>query len=283
MIETLEQRLQQAHATGRTLVMGVVNVTPDSFSDGGEFLAPDRAVHHALELVAAGADILDVGGESTRPGAEPVDEVEELGRVLPVIEGIVAATDVPVSIDTAKPGVMQRAVAAGATMINDVNALRAEGALETAARLGVPVCIMHMLGEPRTMQKNPAYVSVVEDIRAFLAERVAACETAGIDRRHVVLDPGFGFGKALEHNLELLARLDELVAMGFPVLAGMSRKSMLGAITGRKIPAERVAASLAAHLIAAQKGAAVLRVHDVAETADALKVLSAVGSAAQTR
>lgn len=283
MIETLEQRLQQAHATGRTLVMGVVNVTPDSFSDGGEFLAPDRAVHHALELVAAGADILDVGGESTRPGAEPVDEVEELGRVLPVIEGIVAATDVPVSIDTAKPGVMQRAVAAGATMINDVNALRAEGALETAARLGVPVCIMHMLGEPRTMQKNPAYVSVVEDIRAFLAERVAACETAGIDRRLVVLDPGFGFGKALEHNLELLARLDELVAMGFPVLAGMSRKSMLGAITGRKIPAERVAASLAAHLIAAQKGAAVLRVHDVAETADALKVLSAVGSAAQTR
>ena len=263
--------------------MGVVNVTPDSFSDGGEFLAPDRAVRHALELVAAGADILDVGGESTRPGAEPVDEVEELGRVLPVIEGIVAATDVPVSIDTAKPGVMQRAVAAGAAMINDVNGLRAEGALETAARLEVPVCIMHMLGEPRTMQKNPAYASVVEDIRAFLAERVAACETAGIDRRRLVLDPGFGFGKTLEHNLELLARLDELVAMGFPVLAGMSRKSMLGAITGRKTPAERVAASLAAHLIAAQKGAAVLRVHDVAETADALKVLSAVGAAAQTR
>ncbi|MDZ7789341.1 MAG: dihydropteroate synthase [Xanthomonadales bacterium] len=283
MAETLEQRLQQAHATGKTLVMGVVNVTPDSFSDGGEFLAPDRAVRHALELVAAGADILDVGGESTRPGAEPVDEVEELERVLPVIEGIVAATDVPVSIDTAKPGVMQRAVAAGAAMINDVNGLRAEGALEMAARLEVPVCIMHMLGEPRTMQKNPTYDSVVDDIRDFLRERVLACEAAGIPTSRIVLDPGFGFGKTLEHNLELLARLDELVAMGFPVLAGMSRKSMLGAITGRETPAERVAASLAAHLIAAQKGAAVLRVHDVAETVDALKVLSAVGAAAQTR
>jgi dihydropteroate synthase len=276
MAESLARRLQQAHATGRTLVMGVVNVTPDSFSDGGEFLAPDRAVRHALALVAEGADLLDVGGESTRPGAEPVDEAEELRRVLPVIEGIVAATDVPVSIDTAKPDVMRRAVAAGASMINDVNGLRAPGAIEAVAKLGVPVCIMHMLGEPRTMQKSPRYDSVVDDIRDFLRERVLACREAGIDERCVVLDPGFGFGKTLEHNLELLARLDELVALGHPVLAGMSRKTMLGKITGRERPADRVAASVAAHLLAAQKGAAIVRVHDVAETVDALKVQSAV-------
>jgi dihydropteroate synthase len=263
--------------------MGVVNVTPDSFSDGGEFLAPDRAVRHALELVASGADILDVGGESTRPGAEPVGELEELERVLPVIEGIVAATDVPVSIDTAKPGVMRRAVAAGASMINDVNGLRGEGAIEAVAELEVPVCIMHMLGEPRTMQKNPRYDSVVDDIRDFLRERVLACEAAGIPGSRIVLDPGFGFGKTLEHNLELLARLDEVVALGKPVLVGMSRKSMLGKLTGRERPADRVAASVASHLIAAQKGAAVVRVHDVAETVDALKVLQAVGSAVKTR
>jgi dihydropteroate synthase len=277
MAETLEQRLQQAHVNGQTLVMGVVNVTPDSFSDGGRFLAPDRAVRHALELVAAGADLLDVGGESTRPGAEPVGEAEELERVLPVIEGIVAATDVPVSIDTAKPEVMRRAVAAGAGMINDVNGLRAEGAMAAVARLDVPVCVMHMLGEPRTMQKNPSYDSVVDDIGDFLRERVLACREAGIDESRIVLDPGFGFGKTLEHNLELLRRLDELVALGFPVLAGMSRKTMLGTITRRERPVDRVAASVAAHLIAAQKGAAVLRVHDVAETVDALKVLRAVG------
>ena len=283
MAETLEQRLQRAHATGATLVMGVVNVTPDSFSDGGKYLSPGLAVDHALELVAAGADILDVGGESTRPGAEPVAEDEELERVLPVIEGIVAATAVPVSIDTAKPGVMRRAVAEGVSMINDVNGLRAEGAIEAVAELDVPVCIMHMLGEPRTMQQNPSYDSVVDDIRDFLRERVLACEEAGIDPSRLVLDPGFGFGKTLEHNLELLARLDELVSLGFPVLAGMSRKSMLGTITGRKNPADRVAASVAAHLIAAQKGAAVLRVHDVAETVDALKVLGAVGTAAKNR
>ncbi|RFF29263.1 dihydropteroate synthase [Wenzhouxiangella sediminis] len=283
MAESLEHRLQEAHATGRPLVMGVVNVTPDSFSDGGEFLAPDRAVRHALELVASGADILDVGGESTRPGAEPVGELEELERVLPVIEGIVAATDVPVSIDTAKPGVMRRAVAAGASMINDVNGLRGEGAIEAVAELEVPVCIMHMLGEPRTMQKNPRYDSVVDDIRDFLRERVLACEAAGIPGSRIVLDPGFGFGKTLEHNLELLARLDEVVALGKPVLVGMSRKSMLGKLAGRERPADRVAASVASHLIAAQKGAAVVRVHDVAETVDALKVLQAVGSAVKTR
>lgn len=281
MTETLEQRLLQAHATGRALVMGVVNVTPDSFSDGGRFLDPDRAVRHALELAAAGADILDVGGESTRPGAEPVDEAEELERVVPVIEGIVAATDVPVSIDTAKPAVMRRAVAAGAAMINDINGLRAAGVAETVAELGVPICIMHMLGEPRTMQDNPVYESVVDDIGDFLSERVRVCRSAGIDPSRIVLDPGFGFGKTLDHNLELLARLDELVAMGFPILVGLSRKSMLGALTGRKRAADRVAASVAAHLIAAHKGAAVIRAHDVAETVDALKVLRAVAQASK--
>lgn len=282
MNETLQQRVQQAHSGGQTLVMGVVNVTPDSFSDGGRFLAPDRAVRHALELVAAGADILDVGGESTRPGAEPVAEGDELDRVLPVIEGIVAATDVPVSIDTAKPAVMRHAVAAGAAMINDVNGLRAEGAVAAVAKLDVPVCIMHMLGEPRTMQKNPRYDSVVGDIRDFLRERVQACEQAGIQASRILLDPGFGFGKTLDHNLELLARLDELVALGFPVLVGMSRKSMLGKLTGREKPHERVAASVAAHLLAVQRGAAVLRVHDVAETVDALKVLRAVARTAES-
>lgn len=282
MAEKLEQRLQQAHVHGRALVMGVVNVTPDSFSDGGRFLDPDRAVDHALELAAAGADLLDVGGESTRPGAEPVGEAEELERVLPVIEGIVAATDVPVSIDTAKPAVMRRAVAAGAAMINDINGLRAEGVAEALADLDVPICIMHMLGEPRTMQNNPSYDSVVDDIRDFLRGRVLACRDAGIDPARIVLDPGFGFGKTLDHNLELLARLDELVAMGFPILVGISRKSMLGTLTGRKHAADRVAASVAAHLIAAQKGAAVIRAHDVAETVDALKVLWAVEGAPKT-
>jgi len=280
---SLEQRLEQARRGGRALVMGVVNVTPDSFSDGGKFLVPERAVQHALELAAAGADLLDVGGESTRPGAKPVSEAEELERVLPVIEGIVAATQLPVSIDTAKAAVMRRAVAAGAAMINDVNGLRAAGAMEAAAELAVPVCIMHMLGEPRTMQNNPRYDSVVGDVRDFLRERALACEAAGIPASRIVLDPGFGFGKTLEHNLQLLSRLDEIAALGFPVLAGMSRKSMLGAISGRNDPAERVAASVAAHLIAAQKGAAVVRVHDVAETVDALKVLEAVGSAAENR
>lgn len=282
MSNQLEQRLQQAHTNGPALVMGVVNVTPDSFSDGGRFLDSRRAVEHALALAAAGADLLDVGGESTRPGSEPVTESQELERVLPVIEGIVAATDVPVSIDTAKPVVMRRAVAAGASMINDINGLRGEGVAETVAGLSVPVCIMHMLGKPRTMQDNPSYDSVVDDIRDFLHERAGLAENAGIDPARIVLDPGFGFGKTLDHNLELLARLDELVAIGFPILVGISRKSMLGTLTGRQRAADRVAASVAAHLIAAQKGAAIIRAHDVAETVDALKVLQAVRSAPVT-
>lgn len=276
MHSELIARIHQAQRGGPPLIMGVVNVTPDSFSDGGRFLDPDRALDQALALAGEGADLLDVGGESTRPGAEPVAEEEELERVIPVIERIVAETAVPVSIDTAKPGVMQAAVAAGAAMINDVRALRADGAIETVASLDVPVCLMHMLGEPRTMQDNPHYDDVVEDIRDFLRQRVAACEAGGIARERIVLDPGFGFGKVLAHNLELLARLGELVEEGFPLLAGLSRKRMLGAITGRDRPDERIAASVAVHLLAAQKGASILRVHDVAETVDALKVWRAV-------
>lgn len=283
MSDDLQTRLRKAHDDARPLVMGVVNVTPDSFSDGGRYLAPDRALQHAVSLVEEGADLLDVGGESTRPGAEPVSEAEELDRVLPVIERIRAEIHVPVSIDTTKPAVMRAAVEAGAAMVNDVNGLRAEGAIEAVSDLAVPVCIMHMLGEPRTMQKNPTYEDVVDDIRRFLVERVEACEAAGIDRDRIVLDPGFGFGKTLAHNLQLLAHLDRIGELGYPVLAGMSRKSMLGQITGRKEPADRVAASVAAHLLAAERGAAVLRVHDVAETVDALKVLRAVGEAAENR
>lgn len=283
MRSDLTRRLCAAGEGDRPLVMGVVNVTPDSFSDGGQYLNPDRALARALALVDEGADLLDIGGESTRPGAQPVSEAEELDRVLPVIERIVAETDVPVSIDTVKPGVMRAAVDAGAAMINDVNGLRAEGALETVAAIEVPVCVMHMLGEPRTMQNAPSYRAVVADIRDFLDERARACREAGIDPTRIVVDPGFGFGKTLDHNLQLLAHLDEIVALGYPVLAGMSRKSMLGQITGRRKPAERVAASVAAHLLAAQKGAAVLRVHDVGDTVDAIEVFDAVRRAEESR
>ncbi|NEZ04170.1 dihydropteroate synthase [Wenzhouxiangella sp. XN201] len=283
MHSELIARIHQARRGGTPLVMGVVNVTPDSFSDGGRFLEVDRALEHALALAGQGAHLLDIGGESTRPGAEPVAEDEELDRVIPVIERIVAETRVPVSIDTAKPGVMRQAVAAGAAMINDVRALRAEGAIEAVAALDVPVCLMHMLGEPRNMQDNPQYDDVVGDIRDFLRGRVAACEAGGIGRERIVLDPGFGFGKTLAHNLELLARLDELAEEGLPLLAGLSRKRLLGTITGRERPDERVAASVAAHLLAAQKGASIVRVHDVAETVDALKVWQAVRDASNSR
>lgn len=283
MHSELIARIHQARRGGTPLVMGVVNVTPDSFSDGGRFLELDRALEHALALVGQGADLLDIGGESTRPGAEPVAEDEELDRVIPVIERIVAETRVPVSIDTAKPVVMRQAVAAGAAMINDVRALRAEGAIEAVAALDVPVCLMHMLGEPRSMQDNPQYDDVVGDIRDFLRRRVAACEAGGIGRERILLDPGFGFGKTLAHNLELLARLDELAEEGLPLLAGLSRKRMLGTITGRERPDERVAASVAVHLLAVQKGASIVRVHDVAETVDALKVWQAVREAATNR
>ncbi len=260
----------------RPRIMGIINVTPDSFSDGGRLADADAALAHGLSLAAAGADLLDVGGESTRPGASPVSEQEELDRVIPVIERLARECARPISVDTSKPAVMRAAVAVGAGMINDVNALRAEGALDAAAELGVPVCLMHMQGDPRTMQEAPDYDDVVGEVRRFLAERVFACEMAGIEKKRIVIDPGFGFGKTLQHNLLLLARLDQFAEIGVPVLAGLSRKAMIGAITGREAADQRVAGSVAAALIAAQRGAAILRVHDVAETRDALAVLEAL-------
>jgi len=262
----------------RARVIGIVNVTPDSFSDGGEHATTEAAVAHGLQLAEVGADALDIGGESTRPGAADVPLDEELRRVIPVIEGLARATALPISIDTSKPEVMQAAVAAGAGMINDVRALRGEGALEAAAALGVPVILMHMLGEPRSMQESPVYDDVVADVHRFLAERIFAAEMAGIPKSRIVVDPGFGFGKTKDHNLSLLARLDRFVELGVPVLAGLSRKRTIGDLTGRTDPHARVHGSVAAHLIAAQRGARLLRVHDVAATVDALKVWEAVAA-----
>ena len=262
----------------RPRVMGILNVTPDSFSDGGCFVEPDAALRQAERMVTDGADILDIGGESTRPGAEAVSLDAELARVIPVIERLSAAFDVPVSIDTSKPEVMRAAVAAGAALINDVNALRAPGAISAVAGLTVPVCLMHMQGEPRTMQHAPQYDDVVADIIGYLGARAAACESGGIARSRLLLDPGFGFGKTLEHNLALLAGLREFERLGLPVLVGISRKSMLGALTGREVE-DRLAASVAAALMAVERGAAIVRVHDVAPTVDALKVWQAVVNA----
>ncbi|MGO4551826.1 dihydropteroate synthase [Lysobacter sp. 2RAF19] len=260
----------------RTRVMGIVNVTPDSFSDGGEHATTQAAIAHGVRLAGEGADILDVGGESTRPGADEVPLEEELRRVIPVIEGLVRATSVPISVDTSKPEVMRAAVAAGAGMINDVYALRRDGALDAAASLGVPVVLMHMLGEPRSMQESPQYDDVVADVHRFLAERIFAAEMAGIAKARIVVDPGFGFGKNRDHNLALLARLETIAELGVPVLAGLSRKKTIGDLTGRADPHDRVAGSVAAHLVAAQRGARLVRVHDVAPTVDALKVWAAV-------
>ena len=260
----------------RPQVMGIVNVTPDSFSDGGRHDEVEAAVAHGLKLVEEGADVLDIGGESTRPGSAGVPVEEELRRVLPVIEQLHARTSVPISIDTSKPEVMRAAVAAGAGIINDVYGLRREGALDAAAETGAVVVLMHMLGEPRSMQDAPHYDDVVGDVHRFLAERIFAAEMAGIPRRRIVADPGFGFGKTTQHNVTLLARLERFAELGVPVLAGLSRKRSIGEITGREAPAERMAGSVAAHLIAAQRGALLLRVHDVAATVDALRVLAAV-------
>ena len=259
----------------RTAIMGILNVTPDSFSDGGIFLAHDAAVAHALTMVEEGADIIDVGGESTRPGAQAVSVQEELDRVVPVIEAIACAVPVPISIDTSKPEVMRAAVAAGAGVINDVRALRATGAVETAAALAVPVCLMHMQGEPRSMQQNPAYTNVVGEVRDFLYERIETCVAAGITRDRLIIDPGFGFGKSVVHNLELLRRLSELRALGAPILAGLSRKSMIGALLGLPM-AQRLQASVALALIAVQNGAGMLRVHDVRATREAIRMFEAV-------
>ena len=259
-------------------VMGIVNATPDSFADGGEHATVEAAIAHGLELAEEGADILDIGGESTRPGAEDVSLEEELRRVVPVIEALAQRVSIPVSIDTSKPEVMRAAVAAGAGMVNDVFGLRREGALEAAAELGVPVVLMHMQGEPRTMQANPEYDDVVGEVHRFLAERIFAAEMAGIPKKNIVVDPGFGFGKNAQHNLQLLAQLRRFTELGVPVLAGLSRKKTIGDITGRADPRDRIFGSVAAHLVAAQNGAAILRVHDVAATVDALKVWNAVAA-----
>ena len=262
-------------------VMGILNVTPDSFSDGGRFVDPEIALRQATRMAADGAAIIDIGGESTRPGAAAVGEQEELDRVVPLIEAVLLATDTPISVDTSKAVVMREAVAAGACMINDVRALRDEGALAAAGDLGVAVCLMHMRGEPRTMQVAPRYDNVVADVAAFLDERIEACVAAGIDESRIVVDPGFGFGKTPEHNVELLANLRQLQVRGRPLLVGVSRKSTLGVLTQREVH-ERMPASLAAAVMAVVNGAAIIRAHDVRETVDALTVARAVMEASKT-
>jgi dihydropteroate synthase len=258
----------------RPLIMGVLNVTPDSFSDGGLFTEVDRAVARGFQLMEEGAAVLDIGGESTRPGATPVPLQEELRRVIPVIEQL-AGGPVPISVDTRHVEVMQAALAAGATLVNDVNALRAPGALECCAASDAAVCLMHMQGTPADMQNDPHYGDVLHEVGQFLRERAAAAEAAGIARNRIILDPGFGFGKTVAHNLALLRGLDALTAEGYPLLAGLSRKSVLGAVTGRVVT-DRVSGSVAAALLAVMRGAWMVRVHDVAATASALAVWQAV-------
>lgn len=256
-------------------VMGILNVTPDSFSDGGRFINPNIALRQAMTMVEEGASIIDIGGESTRPGAASTSEQQELDRVMPVIESVRSVTDVLISIDTSKPRVMREAVAAGASVINDVAALQIDGAMAAAAELKVPVCLMHMRGEPRSMQEDPQYDDVVAEVAAFLAERIDACVAAGLDQDLIIVDPGFGFGKTHAHNVKLLANLRQLRVRDRPLLAGISRKSTLGALTGREID-ERMPASVAAAVVAVMNGADIIRVHDVKATVDAVKVAQAV-------
>ena len=255
--------------------MGIVNVTPDSFSDGGRHLLCDAALDHARQLIAEGTDILDIGGESTRPGALPVSAQEELDRIMPVIQGLHGAS-VPLSVDTCKPEVMRAALAAGASMVNDIDALQQPEALTAAAASDAAVCLMHKQRSPQTMQHEPYYQNVVNEVKEFLRARIAAAETAGIARTRIVIDPGFGFGKTLVHNLDLLRHLDGLRELGAPIMAGLSRKSMLGALTGQDV-GERMPTSIAAALIAVQRGANIVRVHDVRATVDALKIWRAIG------
>ena len=258
--------------------MGIVNVTPDSFSDGGKFAATNLAIEHALKLAEEGADILDIGGESTRPNATPVSLQEELDRVIPVIEALVKQfkqVNIPISIDTYKPQVMQAAIAAGASMVNDIRALQEDGALETVAKTNVGICLMHMQGTPKTMQQNPQYNDVVNDVKEFLAARLQASIHAGVAKNRILLDPGFGFGKTREHNVTLLQNLESFADLSQPLLVGLSRKSVLGQMTGNDVNA-RLYASIAASVIATMKGAKILRVHDVKATVEALKVVSAI-------
>jgi dihydropteroate synthase len=255
--------------------MGILNVTPDSFSDGGRFSGRDAALRQAEAMAADGAGIIDVGGESTRPGAQAVSEQEELDRVMPVLEAVRQAVDTPISVDTSKAAVMRAAAAGGASMLNDIRALREDGALDAVAELQVPVCLMHMQGQPRTMQNDPQYEDVVREVREFLDARVDACRDAGIGKDLLVLDPGFGFGKSPRQNMALLANLRQFTDAGLPVLAGLSRKSTLGELTGRAVD-ERMPASIAAAVIAVSRGADIVRVHDVRETVDAMRVVAAV-------
>ena len=259
----------------RPQVMGIVNVTPDSFSDGGKYSSTASAVEHALQLIAEGADILDIGGESTRPGAQPVGLDEELQRVIPVIEALTAVSSVPLSIDTYKPEVMRAAILAGADIVNDICALREDGALEAVTNSNAGVCLMHMQGVPQTMQVNPTYHDVVDEVKQFLSDRVDACLAGGILKERILLDPGFGFGKTTAHNIALIKHLDSLAELGFPLLVGLSRKSVLGKIAGGD-ELQRLHAGLAASVISVMKGAKIVRVHDVKATVDALKVVAAI-------
>ncbi|MEX1266879.1 MAG: dihydropteroate synthase [Woeseia sp.] len=262
----------------RPVVMGVLNVTPDSFSDGGDFTDPATALRHALAMAEAGAAIIDIGGESTRPGAKPVPESEEIARVIPLIESLRRECDVAVSVDTSNPAVMRAAAGAGAEIINDVYALRREGALQAAAGLDTAICLMHMLGTPATMQDAPAYRTLPGDVINFLDERINACTAAGISRERLIVDPGFGFGKTDQHNLQILMRLEEFSALNLPLLVGLSRKRTLGNLTGRAAK-ERVAAGVAAAVLAVERGAHIVRTHDVAATVDALAIVSAARQA----
>ncbi|WP_104401417.1 dihydropteroate synthase [Vibrio penaeicida] len=258
-------------------IMGILNVTPDSFSDGGQFNRIDDALNQARSMILAGATIIDIGGESTRPGAPDVTLDEELERVIPVIKALRAESDVWISIDTSKAEVMRQATSAGADIINDVRALQEPGALQVAAQANVPVCLMHMQGQPRTMQENPKYQDLLEDVEAFLAERIAACESAGIERGQLILDPGFGFGKTIEHNYHLLANLEQFHRFELPILAGMSRKSMIFKLLGKE-PKECLIGSVTCASISALKGAQIIRVHDVAETVEAIKIINTIST-----
>ena len=261
--------------SGQTRVMGVINTTPDSFSDGGLYDTLESAFHHAQQLINDGTDILDVGGESTRPGSRNVDVDEELNRTIPLIKAIREISDIPISIDTSKPEVMHRAVEAGATMINSIWALRQDNGLETVAELGVPVCLMHMQGTPETMQKKPSYSDVVAEVMEFLRQRIDAAISAGISKTNIIVDPGFGFGKTLQHNLLLLNSLERFKSLGVPLLVGMSRKSMIGMILDKPVDA-RLYGSVSTAVISALLGADIVRVHDVAETVDAVAIVNAM-------
>jgi dihydropteroate synthase len=261
--------------SSQALIMGVLNITPDSFSDGGQYFNINDAIVRAKCMIAQGADIIDIGGESTRPNAQLINETDEFNRVIPIIQALAIETNIPISIDTSKPQVMKLAVKAGASFINDVNALQSQGALAMAASLGVDVCLMHRQGSSKNMQNNPTYTDVIEDIKQFFAKRIDACIKAGIARDKIILDPGFGFGKTLTHNLEILRRFDEFKSLGFRLLAGLSRKSMIGAILNNRNVNDRVVGSVAGAIIAIQNGANIVRVHDVLATKDALLILQA--------